>query len=127
MHSFSRKIFLHWLPIMTLPADIQVIVAPLWKSRVIQYHEGTRSLFLQFESRNGINSRTPASVAPSLNHALVRNQLHVASINYLPKHCECATGHSLNLRWHSGQFGELLGIKQQLINAIRANRQVDFL
>jgi hypothetical protein len=26
---------------MALPPDIQVIVAPLWKSRVIQYHEGT--------------------------------------------------------------------------------------
>ncbi len=84
----SDEELLEWLPIVTLPAGIQMVVLAGGKARMVEDQCGFGSARVEFEMDDGIDARLPMCGTPGLHDPLIWDQLYIAADN--PPNCEKA-------------------------------------
>jgi len=87
--SLSGQELLHWIPVVAVPAGVEVVVLPRWKAGVVEEQREFVVAWFQFESDNGVYTCIPVRGAPCLDDALVGDQLDVAA-HISPPNCEKA-------------------------------------
>src|ERR1700681_1966242 len=90
------------------------------KAGMVQDQAGTGALRLQFESDDGIDAGRPLTDPPSLDDPLIGDQLNVSRCHSAAEKVANPAFYRMDLSWISSKRGELLGIEERFVDALRA-------
>src|ERR1700722_18287771 len=95
--------------------------------RMVENDLRIRAARHEFESHERVHSGRPIAGSPSLNNALVGNELDVAPTDQASEERKRATGAALNLCRCTREGSELLGIQKRFVDAPGTHIEIDLL
>ena len=94
---------------------------------MIECNARSGALRFQFEPDDRVNALGPASRAPRLHDALVRNELDISPDDEASEHFERRAGFATDLCSSSRECRKLLVVQQGFVDPMRVRRQVKLL
>src|SRR5947209_20549030 len=112
---------------MRAPAFAQVAPVLFLDAGLIENNAGSARALRQLELHQRVVSGWPGRLAPHLHNPAIRSELNGAPLDLASEKLKSSTSLRLDLRRRAGKRGELLRVKQDLVNTSCGRLEIDLL
>jgi len=125
MNGRSGEELFQRVPVVAVPARIQVIVLAGGEAGVVKDHGGPGRFWPELKVDDGVGAGVPVCGAPGLNDALVGDELNSSTNDEAAKLRECPAGGWVDGCGQSGKRRELLLVEEGLVKAVGTGLEID--
>ena len=121
----SDEEFLEWVPVVVVPAPVEVVVLAGGEAGVVEDQRGLGGAGFELEVNDRVDAGIPMGWPPCLHDPLVEDQFDIAANDEAAELREGSSRRRVNCGGHAAEGSELLLVEDGFVEPLRAGMKVD--